>query len=99
AGPGVDRIPAGQKPRFLRAVDSKGILLPKKVPIPNDVLVLEKAPIPIGAAGKPWGDPLVHLAAFTIWTIDWFDVRESARKVYSKLRLTHLEWTPDGLLL
>ena len=73
----------------LRAVDQDGVLLPQKALIPPTLLTLEKAPRPKGAAGQPWGDPVVELAAKTAHLIAAQDAPP----------LTRLEWSADGLVL
>jgi hypothetical protein len=49
----------------LRAVDDKGVLLPKKVPLEQDLPILHLASRPSGGEGQFWGDPGVRTAAET----------------------------------
>jgi hypothetical protein len=71
----------------VRAVDRDGVMLPKKASIPAGAPTLEGAPPARGDAGQPWGDPVVELAA------------KSAELLTADLKLTRLQWTPDGLVL
>jgi len=80
---------AGTTPK-LRAVDEQGILLPKKVPIPGDLIVLHGAPRPASAAGKPWGDPGVAAAAQTVVLL---------KPQLGKSGITAMSLTPQGLML
>ncbi len=71
----------------VRVVDREGVLLPKIVPVPPTLLTLVDAPAPEGDAGKPWGDPIVELAA------------KSREWVGPDLKVTRMQWTPTGLVL
>jgi hypothetical protein len=82
------------KSRTLRALDSTGMVLPKKVPVPGDIVVLEKAPPTKNPEGQKWGDPLVEYAAQTMRCLDSHPLN-----ALHEFRLTRMEWTPDGLVL
>ena len=74
----------------LRAVDAYGVLLPKKAPIPQGLPVLDSAPRPTGAEGKPWGDPIVEAAARTAVLL---------QPHWQRLELARMTATPLGLVL
>jgi hypothetical protein len=93
-GPGHEPIAEGQQARLLRGVDSFGVVMPRKAPLPAGTLVLDSAPGPKGAEGQKWGDPLVEFAALTATSLE-----EQASPPLRDLHLTRMQWTPDGLLL
>jgi hypothetical protein len=72
----------------VRAVDSRGVVLPSRAPL--DGLPTLTAATRLGAAGKPWGDPLVEGAARTAALL---------REDQARLRLTVFENGPKGLTL
>jgi hypothetical protein len=74
----------------LRVVDADGVLLPKKVPMPQGLPVLDSAPRPTGAEGKPWGDPAVEAAARAAVLL---------QSHWQRLELTRMTATPLGLVL
>jgi hypothetical protein len=87
AGEGVDG--SAEKPS-LRAVDERGVLLPKKVPLAADLPVLYRAPRPAGGAGQPWGDPGVAAVARAAVLL---------KQQLARGKIKALTWADDGLTL